>query len=163
MASVAERLEHIRNLLPEICTLDCSTMNFGECNYVMTNTVDTLRIMAKGIRDLGVKPEVEVFDFGYLWFAKQLQEEGLLDNLPPGSIWSGIVIGAMQMPMVAEAMPLGGHVRVGLEDNLYLGRGVHATNSTLVDRAVNIVENLGGTVETPARARVAFGLDRAMV
>ena len=133
---------------------------------------------------------MEVFDFGHLWFARQLLEEGLLDppalhqfclgisygaeantqsmkgmvdNLPPGSIWSGIVIGAMQMPMVAEAMPLGGHVRVGLEDNLYLGRGVHATNSTLVDRAVNIVENLGGTVETPARARVAFGLDRAMV
>ena len=190
MASAAERLEHIRDLLPEICTLDFGTMNFGEGNYVMTNTVDMLRVMAKGIRDLGVKPEVEVFDFGHLWFAKQLLEGGLLDppplyqfclgipygaeantqsmkgmvdNLPPGAIWSGFGIGAMQMPMVAQAMLLGGHVRVGLEDNLYLDRGVHATNATLVDRAGNIVEILGCTVETPARARVTFGLDRVMV
>jgi len=185
MASAEERLEHIKDLLPEICTLDCGTMNFGEGNYVMTNTVDMLRAMAKSIQDLGVKPEVEVFDFGHLWFAKQLLEEGLLDppplyqfclgipygaeantqtmkamtdNLPPGAIWSGFGIGAMQMPMVAQAMLLGGNVRVGLEDNLYLDRGVHATNGTLVDRAVNIIENLGGTVQTPAQARMTFRL-----
>jgi uncharacterized protein (DUF849 family) len=82
MASAAARLEHIRDLLPEICTLDCGTMNFGEGNYVMTNTVDMLRVMAKDIQDLGVKPEVEVFDFGHLWFAKQLLEENLLDPPP---------------------------------------------------------------------------------
>jgi uncharacterized protein (DUF849 family) len=84
--------------------------------------------------------------------------KGMVDNLPPGAIWSGFGIGPMQMPMVAQAMLLDGHVRVGLEDNLYLDRGVHATNATLVDRAVNIIENLGGTVQTPAEARVTFGL-----
>ncbi len=185
MAPADERLEHVETLMPEICTLDCGTMNFGEGNYVMTNTVDMLRAMAKGIQDLGVKPEVEVFDMGHLWFAKQLLEEGLLDapplyqlclgipygaeantqtmkamvdNLPPEANWSGFGIGAMQMPMVAQAMLLGGHVRVGLEDNLYLDRGVHASNATLVDRAVNIIENLGGRVQTPAEARATFAL-----
>jgi uncharacterized protein (DUF849 family) len=185
MASAEARLEHVLALKPEICTLDCGTMNFGEGNYVMTNSVDMLRVMAKGIQAIGVKPEVEVFDLGHLWFAKQLLDEGLLDppplyqvclgipygaeanpqsmkamvdNLPPGALWSGFGIGAMQMPMVAQAMLLGGHVRVGLEDNLYLDRGVPATNGSLVNRAVNIVENLGGTVQTPAQARKTLGL-----
>ncbi|MBT4487319.1 MAG: 3-keto-5-aminohexanoate cleavage protein [Rhodospirillaceae bacterium] len=185
MASAAVRLEHILELKPEICTLDCGSMNFGEGNYVMTNSVDMLRAMAKGIQDAGVKPEVEVFDFGFLWFAKQLLDEGLIDapplyqlclgipygaeantqtmkammdNLPPGALWSGFALGAMQMPMVAQAMLLGGNVRVGLEDNLYLERGVHATNATLVDRAVTIIENLGGKAQTPAQAREAWGL-----
>ena len=185
MASAEARLEHVLALKPEICTLDCGTMNFGEGNYVMTNSVDMLRVMAKNIQEIGVKPEGEVFDLGHLWFAKQLLDEGLLDppplyqvclgipygaeanpqsmkamvdNLPLGPLWSGFGIGAMQMPMVAQAMLLGGHVRVGLEDNLYLDRGVPATNGSLVNRAVNIVENLGGTVQTPAQARKTLGL-----
>ncbi len=185
MASAEDRLEHVAELKPEICTLDCGTMNFGEGNYVMTNSVDMLRAMARGIQELGVKPEVEAFDFGHLWFAKQLLAEGLLDppplyqlclgipygaeanpqtmkamvdNMPAGAIWAGFGIGRMQMPMVAQAMLLGGHVRVGLEDNLYLDRGVHATNASLVGRAVEIIERLGGTVQSPAEARAALGL-----
>ncbi len=185
LIAAASRLEHIAELKPEICTLDCGTMNFGEGNYVMTNTVDTLRTMAKGIQEFGVKPEVEVFDFGHLWFAKQLLDEGLLDapplyqlclgipygaeantrtmsamvdNLPEGAIWAGFGIGRTQMPMVAQAMLLGGHVRVGLEDNLYLDKGVHASNAELVERAVDIVKSLGGVVQTPDQARATLGL-----
>ncbi len=185
MADAETRLEHVAELKPEICTLDCGTMNFGEGNYIMTNSVDMLRVMAGRIQELGVKPEVELFDFGHLRFAKQLLDEGLLDpaplyqlclgipygaeantqtmkamvdNLPPGAIWSGFGIGAMQMPMVAQAILLGGHVRVGLEDNLYLDRDVHATNAALVERAVTIIESLGATVQTPAQAREILGL-----
>ncbi|MBT5082207.1 MAG: 3-keto-5-aminohexanoate cleavage protein [Rhodospirillaceae bacterium] len=185
MASADERLEHVIELRPEICTLDCGSMNFGEGNYVMTNTVDTLRVMAKGIQAAGVKPEVEIFDFGHLWFVKQMLSEGLLDppplyqlclgvpygaeantqtmkamvdNLPPGAIWAGFGLGSMQMPMVAQAMLLGGHVRVGLEDNLYLDKGVFASNADLVNRAVTIVESLGGKVQSPSEARKTLGL-----
>jgi len=185
MASAETRLEHVTELKPEICTLDCGSMNFGEGNYVMTNTVDMLRVMAKGIQDAGVKPEVEIFDFGHLWFVKQMMSEGLLDppplyqlclgvpygaeantqtmkamvdNLPAGAIWAGFGLGPMQMPMVAQAMLLGGHVRVGLEDNLYLDRGVFASNAQLVDRAVTIVESLGGRVQSPVEARETLGL-----
>ncbi len=185
MADAETRLQHVAALKPEICTLDCGTMNFGEGNYVMANSVDMLRVMAKGMRELGVKPEVEVFDLGHLWFAKQLLDEGLLeapplyqlclgisygaeantqtmkamvDNLPDGAVWAGFGIGRMQMPMVAQAMLLGGHVRVGLEDNLYLDKGVHASNAALVERAVGIIESLGGAVQTPAEARAALGL-----
>ena len=187
IASAEERMVHVADLLPEICTLDCGTMNFGEGNYVMANSVDMLRDMAKQMKELGVKPEVEVFDFGHLWFAKTLLDEGLLeppplyqlclgipygaeantqtmkgmvDNLPDGAIWAGFGIGRMQMPMVAQAMLLGGHVRVGLEDNLYLDKGVYASNATLVDRAVEIVEKLGGRLQTPAQARDALGLKK---
>ncbi len=185
MASAETRLEHVVELKPEICTLDCGSMNFGEGNYVMTNTVDMLRVMAKGIQDAGVKPEVEIFDFGHLWFVKQMLSEGLLDppplyqlclgvpygaeantqtmkamvdNLPDGAIWAGFGLGPMQMPMVAQAMLLGGHVRVGLEDNLYLDRGVFASNAELVARAVTIVESLGGKVQSSAEARETLGL-----
>ena len=185
MASAETRLEHVTELKPEICTLDCGSMNFGEGNYVMTNTVDMLRVMAKGIQDAGVKPEVEIFDFGHLWFVKQMMSEGLLDppplyqlclgvpygaeantqtmkamvdNLPAGAIWAGFGLGPMQMPMVAQAMLLGGHVRVGLEDNLYLDRGVFASNAQLVDCAVTIVESLGGRVQSPVEARETLGL-----
>jgi uncharacterized protein (DUF849 family) len=188
MADAQTRLEHVAELKPEICTLDCGTMNFGEGNYVMTNSVDMLRAMAKGIQAIGVKPEVEVFDLGHLWFAKQLLDEGLLDppplyqlclgipygaeanprtmtamvdNLPDGAVWAGFGIGRMQMPMVAQAMLLGGHARVGLEDNLYLDKGVYASNATLVDRAVGIIESLGAAVQTPAQARAALGLTKA--
>ena len=185
MANAETRLEHVAELKPEICTLDCGSMNFGEGNYVMTNTVDMLRVMAKGIQDASVKPEVEIFDFGHLWFVKQMMSEGLLDppplyqlclgvpygaeantqtmkamvdNLPDGAIWAGFGLGPMQMPMVAQAMLLGGHVRVGLEDNLYLDRGVFASNAQLVERAVTIVESLGSRVQSPAEARETLGL-----
>jgi uncharacterized protein (DUF849 family) len=180
-----ERLVHVERLRPEICTLDCGTLNFGDGNMIYISTPDYLRVGAKRIQELGVKPELEIFDTGHLWFAKQLLAEGLLDapplfqfclgipwgapadtvsmkamadNLPTGAVWAGFGIGRSQMPMVAQAVLLGGHVRVGLEDNLYLDRGVLATNGTLVDRAVKIIELMGGRAVTPAEARVKLGL-----
>ncbi|AIO35252.1 3-keto-5-aminohexanoate cleavage protein [Burkholderia pseudomultivorans] len=179
------RLVHVEELLPEICTLDCGTLNFGDGDYIYVSTPAQLRAGAKRIQELGVKPELEIFDTGHLWFAKQLLKEGLLDdpplfqlclgipwgapadtgtmkamvdNLPPGAHWAGFGIGRMQMPMVAQAMLLGGHVRVGLEDNIWLDRGVHATNGTLVERAREIIERLGGRVLTPAEGRRKLGL-----
>jgi uncharacterized protein (DUF849 family) len=175
-----ERLVHIEELRPEICTLDCGTLNFGDGNLIYISTPTYLRAGARRIRELGVKPELEVFDTGHLWFASQLHKEGLLDdpplfqfclgipwgapadtttmkamkdNLPPGAIWAGFGIGRMQMPMVAQAVLLGGNVRVGLEDNLYLGKGVFASNGQLVEKAVRIIELLGGRALTPAEAR----------
>ncbi len=174
------RLAHVEELLPEICTLDCGTLNFGDGDYIYVSTPAQLRAGAKRIQELGVKPELEIFDTGHLWFAKQLLKEGLLDapplfqiclgipwgapadtttmkamadNLPPGAQWAGFGIGRMQMPMVAQAMLLGGHVRVGLEDNIWLDKGVPATNGTLVQRAVEIIERLGGRALTPAEGR----------
>ncbi len=180
-----ERLVHVEQLLPEICTLDCGTLNFGDGNMIYISTPDYLRTGAARIQQLGVKPELEIFDTGHLWFAKQMLAEGLLDapplfqfclgipwgapadtvsmkamvdNLPAGAVWAGFGIGRSQMPMVAQAVLLGGHVRVGLEDNLYLDRGVFASNGTLVDRAVNIIELMGGRALTPAEARAKLGL-----
>ncbi|QBP54174.1 3-keto-5-aminohexanoate cleavage protein [Burkholderia pseudomallei] len=179
------RLVHVEELLPEICTLDCGTLNFGDGDYIYVSTPAQLRAGAKRIQALGVKPELEIFDTGHLWFAKQLLKEGLLDdpplfqlclgipwgapadtgtmkamvdNLPAGVHWAGFGIGRMQMPMLAQAMLLGGHVRVGLEDNLWLDRGVHATNGSLVERARQIVERLGARVLTPAEGRRKLGL-----
>ena len=187
MAPWSERLDHVRECLPEICTLDCGTMNFGNGNYVMTNTPPMLRALAKGMQDIGVKPEVEVFDTGHLWLAKQLHSEGLLDDpplfqfclgipygaeantvamkamadlLPDGANWSGFGISRMQMPMVAQAVLLGGNVRVGLEDNLYLERGVMATNAQLVEKARKIIELMGARVCTPDEARAKFALKK---
>jgi uncharacterized protein (DUF849 family) len=175
-----ERLVHVEQLRPEICTLDCGTLNFGDGNTIYISTPDYLRTGAARVQQLGVKPELEIFDTGHLWFAKQMLAEGLLDapplfqfclgipwgapadtvsmkamadNLPPGAIWAAFGIGRSQMPMVAQAVLLGGHVRVGLEDNLYLDRGVFASNGTLVDRAVKIIELMGARVVTPAEAR----------
>jgi uncharacterized protein (DUF849 family) len=180
-----ERLVHVEKLRPEICTLDCGTLNFGDGNTIYISTPDYLRRGAKRIRELGVKPELEIFDTGHLWFVKQMLAEGLLeqplmmqfclgipwgapadtismkamaDNAPPGAIWAGFGIGRMQMPMVAQAVLLGGHVRVGLEDNLYLDRGVFASNASLVERAVQIIRLMGGRVVTPQEARVKLGL-----
>jgi len=180
-----ERLVHVEELLPEICTLDCGTLNFGDGNLIYVSTPAYLREGAKRIRELGVKPELEVFDTGHLWFAKQLLKEGLLaeppmfqfclgipwgapadtvsmkamkDNLPPNAIWAGFGIGRMQMAMVAQAVLLGGHVRVGLEDNLYLDKGVFATNGQLVERAIKIIELLGARAVSPAEARRKLGL-----
>jgi uncharacterized protein (DUF849 family) len=180
LANAAERLAHVEALRPEICTLDCGTMNFGDGNAVVVQTPNILRAMAKRVQELGVKPELEVFDTGHLWFAKRLCAEGLIDDppmfqiclgipygapgdtasmlhmasqLPAGAEWAGFGIGRLQMPMVAQAAILGGHVRVGLEDNLYLEKGVLATNGQLVEKAIRILELLGARVLTPAETR----------
>jgi uncharacterized protein (DUF849 family) len=180
-----ERLAHVEALLPEICTLDCGTLNFGDANTIYISTPDYLRRGAVRVQQLGVKPELEIFDTGHLWFAKQMLAEGLLDapplfqfclgipwgapadtvsmkamadNLPAGAVWAGFGIGRTQMPMVAQAVLLGGHVRVGLEDNLYLDRGVFASNGSLVERARKIIELMGARVVTPAEARRKLGL-----
>ena len=178
MVGPLERLVHVDEVRPEICSLDCGTLNFADGVYISTPTM--LRTMAAKIRDCGVKPELEVFDTGHLRFANQLVAEGLVDGpplyqiclgipwgapadtaamknmvdmLPDGAIWAGFGISRMEMPMVAQAVLLGGHVRVGLEDNLYLDRGVFASNAQLVERAVKIIELMGARAVTPAEAR----------
>ena len=180
MAGATERLEHVAELRPEICTLDCGTMNFAEGDYVMTNTPSMLREMARQIRDLGVRPEIEVFDTGHLVFAKQLIEEGLVDEpamlqlcmgipygapddpgtllalvnqLPADCVFSAFAIGRAQLPYVALAPIVGGNVRVGLEDNIWLERGVKATNGQLVERAVGILEAMNVRVLGPEETR----------
>jgi uncharacterized protein (DUF849 family) len=185
MAGAAERIEHVRVCLPEICTLDCGTMNFAEADYVMVNTPGMLRAMGAGMEALGVKPEIEAFDTGHLWFAKELVREGVLkdpalvqlcmgvpwgapddlntfmamvNNVPPGWTFSAFSLGRNQMAYAAAAVLAGGHVRVGLEDNLWLDKGVLATNAQLVERAVGIVERMGGRVMTPAEVRAKLGL-----
>jgi uncharacterized protein (DUF849 family) len=180
MAGATERLEHVRELLPEICTLDCGTMNFAEGDYVMTNTPSMLREMARQVRDLGVRPELEVFDTGHLVFVKELIAEGLVeapvliqlctgipygapddprtllalvDNLPRGCLFTAFSIGRMQLPFVAMSVLVGGNVRVGLEDNIWLERGVKASNGMLVERAVTILEAMNVDVLGPAEVR----------
>jgi|TARA_B100001173_G_scaffold229995_1_gene199908 uncharacterized protein (DUF849 family) len=180
-----ERLSHVEELLPDICSLDCGTLNFGDGNMIYVGTPEQLRIGAKRIQELGVKPELEVFDTGHMWFANQMYDEGLLDPpalfqiclgipygapantgsmknmvemLPEGSNWAAFGIGAMQMPMVAQAILLGGNVRVGLEDNLYLEKGVYASNGTLVEKASTIINNLGARVMNVQDARKKLGL-----
>tara|TARA_B110000014_G_C20081000_1_gene564849 strand:+ start:546 stop:1433 length:888 start_codon:yes stop_codon:yes gene_type:complete len=180
-----ERLSHVEELLPDICSLDCGTLNFGDGNMIYVGTPEQLRIGAKRIQELGVKPELEVFDTGHMWFANKMHDEGLLDPpalfqiclgipygapastgsmknmvemLPKGSNWAAFGIGAMQMPMVAQAILLGGNVRVGLEDNLYLERGVYASNGTLVEKATTIINNLGARVMNVQDARKKLGL-----
>ncbi len=176
----AERLLHVKELRPELCTLDCGSLNFGDGNTIVVQTPAQLREQAKLIKSYGVKPEMEIFDTGNLWFAKQLCAEGLIDDppmfqlclgipwgapydsetmayqksqLPPGAIWAAFGIGRNEFPAVAQAVLLGGHVRVGLEDNLWLEKGVHATNGKLVEKAVKIIELLGLKVATPAEGR----------
>jgi uncharacterized protein (DUF849 family) len=179
------RLAHVEELLPEMCTLDCGTLNFGDGDLTFVSTPNQLRAGAKRIQELGVKPELEVFDTGHLWFASQMVKEGLIsqpplfqfclgipwgapadtvsmkamkDNLPSGAIWAGFGIGRMQMPMVAQAILLGGNVRVGLEDNLWLEKGVYASNESLVERACEIIRRLGARPLTPAEGRAKLGL-----
>jgi len=180
------RLIHVEQLLPEICTLDCGTLNFGDGDTIYVSTPMALRAGAKRITELGVKAELEIFDTGHLWFAKQMIKEGLLDNplfqlclgipwgapadtttmkamvdnLPAGAVWSAFGIGRSQMPMLAQSVILGGNVRVGLEDNLWLDKGVPASNGSLTERAVEIISRLGGKVMTPAEGRVAMGLKK---
>ncbi|MBS0378991.1 MAG: 3-keto-5-aminohexanoate cleavage protein [Proteobacteria bacterium] len=178
-----ERMAHITALRPEIGTLDCGSLNFDELLY--GTTPEFLRQMARAYRDCGVRPEVEVFELGHIELARELMKEGLLDTralfqlclgirfgapatpaamfamqqaLPAGVTWSAFGVGRMQMPMVAQTVLLGGNPRVGLEDNLYLGRGVLATNGQLVERAVQIVESLGARVMSSAEARTLLAL-----
>ncbi|WP_432010362.1 3-keto-5-aminohexanoate cleavage protein [Streptomyces sp. HD1123-B1] len=185
LVSGLERLPHVEELLPDICTLDCGSLNFGDGSNLYVSTPDMLRTGARRIQELGVRPELEIFDTGQLWFAKQLLAEGLLDDptvfqlcmgipwgapaepgvlkamvdlLPEGAQWASFALGRMQMPWVAQSILLGGNVRVGLEDNLYLSRGVKATNGRLVERAVQITELLGARVATPDEARQRLGL-----
>jgi uncharacterized protein (DUF849 family) len=188
MAPVAERLEHIAELRPEICTLDAGTMNFaagGE--YIMVNTPGMVRAMARGIRELGVRPEMEIFDTGDLVLVKELIGEGLIDNpamlqlcmgipygapndlgtvtalvnqLPDDAVFSAFSIGRYQLPYAALAPLLGGNIRVGLEDNVYLSRGELATNGQLVDRARTLAEAMNVRVMGPAEVRETLGLVR---
>ena len=180
MAGASERVAHVAECLPEICTLDCGTMNFAEADYVMTNTPGMLRAMAKMMTDLGVRPEIEAFDTGHLWFAKQLVEEGLIEDpvmvqlcmgvpwgapddlntfmamvnsVPPHWTFSAFSIGRNQMPYVAAATLAGGNVRVGLEDNLWLEKGALATNAQLVEKAATIIGNLGPSLMSPQEVR----------
>lgn len=187
LPGATERMLHVAELLPEICTLDCGSMNFGEGDYVMTNTPSMLREMARQMKDLGVRPEVEVFDTGHLSFTKQLVAEGLLDdpvlvqlcmgvpwgapddpgtllsminNMPDNWMFSAFSIGRNQFPYVAMAALAGGNVRVGLEDNLYLAKGVKASNAELVERAVTIIENLGANTLSPQAVRDRLDLKK---
>ena len=180
MAGASERVQHLVECLPEICTLDCGTMNFAEADYVMTNTPGMLRAMAKLMTDLGVRIEIEAFDTGHLWFAKQLVTEGLIkdpvmvqlcmnvpwgapddlntllamvNNVPPEWTFSAFSLGRHQMPYVAAAILAGGNVRVGLEDNIFLDKGVLASNAQLVERACKIIENLGAKIIGPSEVR----------
>jgi len=187
MVGAAERVAHIADCLPEICTLDCGTMNFAEADYVMTNTPGMLTAMGRMMTELGVKPEIEAFDTGHLWYAKELVRLGVLDspalvqlcmgvpwgapddlntfmamvnNVPDDWTFSAFALGRNQMAYVAAAVLAGGNVRVGLEDNLWLGKGELATNAQLVGRAVTIIEAMGARVIGPAEVRTRLGLTK---
>jgi len=180
-----ERLAHVEAIRPDICSMDCGSLNFGNDNEVYVSTPSMLRIMAEKVRELGVRPELEIFDTGNLWFAETLISEGLVDapywlqlclsipygtpmdvgilqamvhRLPAEAEFTSFGLGAMQMPMVAQSVMLGGHARVGLEDNLYLERGVLASNAQLVEKAVKIIDLMGAAVQSPAEARQTLGL-----
>ena len=180
------RLVHVEELLPDICTLDCGTLNFGDGDTIYVSTPAALRVGARRITELGVKAELEIFDTGHLWFSNQMIKEGLLqdpifqlclgipwgapadtgtmkamvDNLPAGATWAAFGIGRMQMPMAAQAILLGGNVRVGLEDNLWLDKGVPASNGSLVERVVKLIECMGASPMTPAQGRAKMGLKK---
>ena len=187
MAGADERVQHLVECLPEICTLDCGTMNFAEADYVMTNTPGMLRSMAQKMTNLGVRPEIEAFDTGHLWFAKQLVNEGLIENpvmvqlcmnvpwgapddlntlmamvnnIPIEWTFSAFSLGRHQMPYVAAAVLAGGNVRVGLEDNIFLDKGVLATNAQLVERASKIINNLGAKIIGPSEVRQKLNLSK---
>ena len=187
LVGAMDRLPHVEELLPEICSLDCGSLNFGDGSLVYVSTPDMLRRGAKRIRELGVKPELEIFDTGNLSFALQLLREDLLespplfqlchgipwgapadvgvlkssvDQLPRDANWTAFALGRYQMAFAAQAVILGGNVRVGLEDNLYLEKGVFASNAQLVERARNIIELMGARVLGPEETRAKFGLTR---
>ena len=185
MVGATERLAHVTELLPEICTLDCGTMNFG--SSIAVNRVSDLEVMARIAQQLGVKPELEVFDLGQIQIARHLIAAGLVDGtplfqlclginwgapatteamlamrdaLPSGSNWAAFAISRAEFPMVAQAALLGGNCRVGLEDNLYLGKGELASNGQLVQRACRILDSIGVAVMSPAEARSYLGLQK---
>jgi uncharacterized protein (DUF849 family) len=180
-----ERFAHVKELRPEISTLDCGTLNFGDGDMTYISTPNQLRAGAGLLRELGIRPELEIFDLGHLRFANRLVTEGLIpepillqfclgipwgapadttsmkamrDSAPLNAVWSSFGIGRQQMPMAAQAVLLGGNVRVGLEDNLYLRRGVLATNAQLVERAVGLVETLGASLLNPKEVRRKLAL-----
>ena len=180
MVGSSERVAHVAECLPEICTLDCGTMNFAEADYVMTNTPGVLQEMGRQMTALGVKPEIEAFDTGHLWYAKQLVSDGILEpdalvqlcmgvpwgapddlntflamvnNVPKNWTFSAFGLGRNQMPYVAASVLAGGNVRVGLEDNLMLEKGVLATNESLVLRASKIIKDMGATILGPEAVR----------
>ena len=185
LISAEERMAHVELLRPDIATLDCGTINFDNANYVYIQTPNMLRAMAARYAEIGVKPEMEVFDLGHLRFANQMVSEGLIKGtpmyqvclgipwgagadsatmtamvgqLPRDAFWSGFGISRTQMPMAAQAMLLGGNVRVGLEDNLYLEKGVPASNAQLVEKAVRIIHDLGGQICDADQARERLGI-----
>ena len=185
---IMERIKHVEELLPEICSLDCGSFNYAEGDYVYISTPNMLEQGARRLQEIGVKPELEVFELGHISFAKHLMAQGLLDDpplfqvclgirwaaeastasfktmvdaLPEDCNWAGFGTSAMEMPMVAQAVLLGGNIRVGLEDNLYLEKGVFASNGQLVERACNIVELMGCSIQTPSEARETLGLKKA--
>lgn len=185
MISAEERLLHIEACRPDICSLDCGTLNFGDGDNIYISTPPTLRRMAEMVREWGVKPELEVFELGHIRFARQMIDEGLIadppmfqiclgipwgadqsvdtmkvmkDHLPTDASWAGFGISRMQMPMAAAAVAMGGNVRVGLEDNLFLDRGVLATNGQLVTRVIEIIQRMGGRAVTPQEARNKLNL-----
>lgn len=187
LVGASERMAHIRECLPELCTIDCGTMNFAEADYVMMNSPGMLRAMGSMMTELGVKPEIEAFDTGHLWLAKQLVAEGVITGpalvqlcmgvpwgapndlhtflamvnaIPEGWSFSAFSLGRDQMPYAAASVLAGGHVRVGLEDNLYLERGVLATNAQLVEKAVTVVENMGAKIVGPDAVRAKLGLTK---
>jgi uncharacterized protein (DUF849 family) len=189
MASAEERVKHIEMTLPEMCSIDVTTQNQmdGESEYVYLNTAATLRKMARRFQELGVKPEIEIFAPGDMLLANKMLEDGYFDAppvyqivtgtrwglpsnaetliymrnlLPSGAHWAAFGIGRMQIPMVGMAALLGGNVRVGLEDNLYLRKGVFATNGQLVEHARKLIEGLGMEVATPDETREMFKLKR---
>ena len=187
MVGATERLEHVKQILPEICTLDCGTMNFGESDYIMTNSPAMLKDMAAQIQAMGVRPEIEAFDTGHVLLAKWLQDQGLIDKptmiqlcmgipwgapddfstfqamvnaVPDDWTFSAFSIGRNQLPYVPMAINAGGNVRVGLEDNIWLSKGVLATNGDLVKRAVTITEAMGSTVIGPEAVREQMQLTK---
>ena len=187
MAGATERVAHVAECLPEICTLDCGTMNFAEADYVMTNTPNMLETMGKMMTDLGVKAEIEAFDTGHLLFVKKLVQDGVLEpdalvqlcmgvpwgapddlntfmamvnNVPDNWTFSAFSLGRNQMAYVAASVLAGGNVRVGLEDNLMLERGVLAENYQLVAKARGIIEAMGAKVIGPQAVRDKLGLTK---
>jgi uncharacterized protein (DUF849 family) len=186
LTTPAERIRHVIALKPEICSLDLGSMNMG--NFVFINAVPHVEEMAIAIRDAGVKPELEVFDPSHILLAQKLIKSGHVTSpslaqiclgvgggapatpetmiymrslLPPDCTWFTFGVGQHQFPMVAQALLLGGHVRVGMEDNLYLARGQLApSNAALVEKAVRIIEVMGEDVATAAETRAALGLKK---
>lgn len=183
MVAPAERVKHVQKIKPEICTLDCGSFNYKSTTYLATYAM--LRESARLISEAGVLPEIEAFELGHIWQAKELMAEGLLpgntmfqlcmgvpfgaestprnlaamiDALPAGVNWGAFGLGRDEFPMLALTMLHGGNVRVGLEDNIYLDKGVYATNEQLVEKAVRIITELGGKALKPAQAREKLGL-----